>query len=199
MEDVKRDPTAYVGLKQRENIPENAFNLKGLDHCGLPTRDPDLAGAFIEQILGGVECYRAGYSDDDKRMGRLRHRFYHVGSQLIEVVEQEDGTSYPDKTNPASENTNPHWAFGTDVSGLKLFVEHLLAEKIPFDGPRSHKGTSVVSVYFRDPDGNNLEVTTWADDLEGLETIEMGGEHGFIPWRALAHSWRPREFNQKWV
>ena len=192
MENVKRDPTAYVGLKEREDIPNNAFNLSGLDHCGIPAKDPDLAGQFIEQILGGIECYRAGYSDGDREMGRLRHRFYHVGSQLIEVVEQEDGMSYPHKTNPASANTNPHWAFGTDISGLKSFVEHLSAEKIPFDGPRSHKGSSVVSVYFRDPDGNNLEVTTWGDDLQGLETTEMGGEHGFIPWPDLTHEWRPR-------
>ena len=188
-----RDPTAYVGFEERSDIPTNAFNLKGLDHCGLPTIDPDRAGMFIEQILGGVECYRAGYSKSDREMGRLRHRFYHVGSQLIEVVEQEDGASYPEKPNPHSANTNPHWAFGTDVDGLKSFIKHLTANEIPFDGPRSHKGTSVVSVYFRDPDGNNLEVTTWSEDLQGLPTIEMGGEQGFIVWAELSHDWQAKQ------
>ena len=36
----------------------------------------------------------------DIRLKRLKHIFYHVGTQLVEVVEQDDGVSYPDKTNP---------------------------------------------------------------------------------------------------
>jgi catechol 2,3-dioxygenase-like lactoylglutathione lyase family enzyme len=183
----------FVGLKQRDAVPANRFKLRGIDHVGIPTRDPDLAGQFMEQVLGGIEIYRAGYSEEDRKRGRLRHIFYHVGAQLVEVVEQEDLKSYPDHTNPGGVNTNPHWAFGATAEDMAQFVEHLKREKIPFNGPRSHYGTSVVSVYFRDCDGNNLEVTTWEPvPAKLIKTTPMGGEYGFIPWKNLSHSWRPK-------
>lgn len=184
---------AYVGDREREAVPANPFKLTGIDHVGIPCRDPDLAGKFMEQVLGGTEVYRAGYSEEDRKLGRLRHIFYHVGAQLVEVVEQEDGVGYPDRTNPTGNNTNPHWAFGATPENLAKFVEHLKREGIPFSGPRSHRGVSAVSVYFRDCDGNNLEVTTWRPfGPEVMATIPMGGEYGFIPWRDLSHGWRPK-------
>jgi catechol 2,3-dioxygenase-like lactoylglutathione lyase family enzyme len=183
---------AYVSDRDRESVPANPFQLTGIDHVGIPCRDVDRAGKFVEQILGGKEIYRAGYSEEDRRLGRLRHIFYHVGAQLVEVVEQEDGVAYPDRTNPEGVNTNPHWAFGATPENLAKFVAHLKREGIPYSGPRSHRGISVVSVYFRDCDGNNLEVTTWTPFTPDLiATIPMGGEYGFIPWRHLSHNWQP--------
>lgn len=177
-----------VSIDTRTAVPVNRFNLWGIDHVGLACRDPDLSGRFLERVLGGVEAYRAGYSETDRKLGRLRHIFYHIGSQLVEVVEQDDKQSYPD---PKGKNTNPHWAFGATAENLAKFVEHLRKEKIPFNGPRSHHGTTVVSVYFRDIDGNNLEVTTWEPLPPGLiETTPMGGVHGFIEWDKLSHNWR---------
>jgi catechol 2,3-dioxygenase-like lactoylglutathione lyase family enzyme len=191
--DTLNRPDSYVSGREREAVPANRYGLSGLDHVGIPCRDPDLAGEFMEQVLGGVEVYRAGYSPDDRRIGRLRHIFYHVGSQLVEVVEQEDMKSYPDVTNPAGQNTNPHWAFGATPENLAAFCQHLKREGIPFNGPRSHFGSSVVSVYFRDIDGNNLEVTTWGEvPKELIETTPMGGEYGFIPWHGMQHNWKPR-------
>lgn len=183
----------YVDNADRTAQPENNVGLVGVDHVGLPTRDPIRSGKFVEQVLGGVECYRAGYLPEDIALGRLRHIFYHVGTTIVEVVEQDDGKSYPDKTNPFSKNTNPHWAFGTTAVGLAEFVEHLKREGIPFNGPRSHKGASVVSVYFRDIDGNNLEVTTW-DHVppELIETTLMSVQNGLVEWADLSHDWQPR-------
>ncbi len=186
---VKEASQEIVSHVQRNAVPANRFKLRGIDHVGLPCRDPDAAGEFVERILGGVEIYRAGYSESDRRMGRLRHIFYHVGAQMVEVVEQEDMKSYPDHTNPGGANTNPHWSFGASPEDLAKFVAHLKAQKVPFNGPRSHKGSSAVSVYFRDLDGNNLEVTTWEPIPPGLvEVTPMGGEYGFIPWNDLSHS-----------
>lgn len=177
---------------ERNAGPPNRFRLRGIDHVGLPCRDPDAAGAFVERILGGVEVYRAGYSAEDRKLGRLRHIFYHVGAQMVEVVEQEDKRSYPDETNPGGINTNPHWSFGASPEDLAVFVENLRREGIPYNGPRSHRGSTAVSVYFRDLDGNNLEVTTWEPLPQGLlHVTPMGGEHGFIPWQGLSHSWKP--------
>lgn len=183
----------YVGDDARKAVPANRFRLTGIDHVGIPSRDPERSGKFVEQILGGVEIYRAGFTPEDRALNRLRHIFYHVGPQLVEVVELPDPRGYPDQCNPDGKNTNPHWAFGATPEDLKAFAEHLRREGIPFSGPRSHHGTSVVSVYFRDCDGNNLEVTTWTPfQPELMETTPMGGEYGFTAWANLAHDWQPK-------
>lgn len=137
--------------------------------------------------------YRAGYSEEDLKLGRLRHIFDHVGAQLVEVVELEDERGYPDQHNPDSRNTNPHWAFGATPEDIARFAEHLTREGIPHNGPRGHFGTSVLSLYFRDCEGNNLEVTTWKEsDPKAMRAAAVGGDQGFIPWPKLAHKWRPK-------
>lgn len=179
---------SYVDHADRTAQPENNVGLVGVDHVGLPTRDPILAGKFVEQVLGGVELTRAGFSEEDIRLGRPRHIFYHVGQQVLEVaVQNDEATGY---VATDTRNDQPHWAFGTTTEGLFTFVEHLQREGIPFDGPRSHHGMSAVSVYFRDVDGNNLEVSTW-EDVPSERVTPMGGPHGFPVWAELAHSWQP--------
>ena len=56
--------------------------------------------------------------------------------------------------------------------------------------PKTHRD-GARSFYFRDPDGHNLEVTTWEPLPPGLiATTPMGGEYGFIQWDKLSHNWR---------
>lgn len=183
-----RSSEAFVGLRERTLSRENAVGLAGADHVGLGTRDPLLAGRFVEEILGGIECLKAGYSEEDVRLGRPRHIFYYVGNTVLEVAEQNDAASGYVATD--TRNDQPHWAFGTTAAGLLRFADHLRSKGIPFDGPRSHRGMSAVSVYFRDIDGNNLEVTTW-EDVPPSACTPMGGPHGFPVWERLAHNWRP--------
>jgi catechol 2,3-dioxygenase-like lactoylglutathione lyase family enzyme len=178
----------FKALQHRNAAPTNPIGISGCDHVGVPARDPILAGAFVVQILGGVEFIKAGYSEEDIRLGRPKHIFFHIGSLVYEVAQQSDESGYsPIKTR----NDQPHFAFGTTAEGLLKFAAHLRANNIPFDGPRSHRGMSACSVYFRDPDHNNLEVTTWEKVPEGV-TRPMGGPHGFPVWEKLAHSWRPK-------
>jgi hypothetical protein len=178
----------FKSLNHRTSPPINKVGIGGVDHVGVPSRDPLLAGAFVEQILGGHEFIKAGYSEEDIRLGRPRHIFYQVGNILLEVAEQSDDKGYPDADTP---NDQPHFAFVTSSEGLFKFANHLRANDIPFNGPRLHRGMSAVSVYFRDVDGNNMEVTTWEDVPEGSAT-PMGGPHGFVSWPDLAHSWKPK-------
>jgi catechol 2,3-dioxygenase-like lactoylglutathione lyase family enzyme len=192
------DRPAYYGFKQRHEPQLNAFGLKCCDHFGLPTPDPERAGKFYEQILGAVELFRAGYSEDDRAKKRLRHIFYHIGATLIELVEQEDGISYPDHTNPEGRNMNPHFAWQSTAEGVAKFAAHLTAQGIPFSGPRRHVNVSAVSVYFRDQDGNNLEVTTWEECPDEMiapanPNAPRGKSGGFMDWGAYAHNWRPKD------
>lgn len=179
--------TTFIDLTARENAPVNAVGLGGCDHVGVPTRDPRAAGKFVEEVLGGTLIGEYGYSEEDMRLGRPKHIFYHVGHLVYEVAVQKQDDAYPDVDTV---NDQPHFAFGTTAQGLLKFADHLRAHNIPFDGPRSHFGMSACSVYFRDPDGNNLEVTTWEVMPEG-STKPMGGPHGFPVWAQLAHEWKP--------
>jgi catechol 2,3-dioxygenase-like lactoylglutathione lyase family enzyme len=192
MTQTSKPGEAFVGLAERTQARENAVGLAGADHVGLATRDPLLAGRFVEEILGGVECLKAGYSEEDIRLGRPQHIFYHVGNTVLEVAKQNDEAETTAYNAVATRNDQPHWAFGTTAAGLRRFADHLRAQGIPFDGPRSHRGMSAVSVYFRDVDGNNLEVTTW-EPFPADQCKPMGGPHGFPVWEQLAHSWRPSE------
>ncbi|WP_155058236.1 VOC family protein [Streptomyces blattellae] len=173
----------------RFDIPKNSVGLTGLDHVGMAVRDPLKSAKFIEQVLGGVEVYRAGWDAEDIKLGRPQHIFFHVGTTLIEIAKPKDDKSYPDLETLEPQ---PHWAFGTTAEGLLQFADHLTAQGVPFDGPRSHRGMSAVSVYFRDPDGNNLEATTWEEVPEDKVT-PMGGPFGFPNWPELLHNWTPRD------
>lgn len=173
----------------RFDIPQNSVGLAGLDHVGLGVRDPLQAAKFVEQVLGGIEIYRAGYSQKDIELGRPKHIFYHVGTTVLEVAQQKNEDGY---TPADTVNDQPHWAFGTTAEGLFKFADHLKAQGVPFDGPRSHHGMSAVSVYFRDPDGNNLEVTTW-EQVPAEKTTPMGGPFGFPVWAELVCRWTPRD------
>jgi catechol-2,3-dioxygenase len=185
------EKTVKYGHGERFVSQTNGFALTGCDHFGLPARDPELSGKFFEQILGGVEFFRAGYSEKERAEKKSRHIFYHVGAVLVELVEQRTEQGYPDFTNPNGENMNPHFAFGTTLAGLAAFAEHLTREGVPFAGPRRHgKVISAASVYFRDIDGNILEVVTWEntpDDM--IVPVPPGGR--LADWNALKHNWRP--------
>jgi catechol 2,3-dioxygenase-like lactoylglutathione lyase family enzyme len=182
-------PQPFISTELRAAAPANRFGLGGVDHIGLPCRDPEVAAAFVEEILGGIECCRFGYTEEDRVHARMRHIFYHVGPQLLEVAEERDAAAHPDASR---KYTNPHVAFRVSPEDMAAFVQHLERAGVPFNGPRTHFGASVVSVYFCDPDGNHLEVSTWDPIPPGLlETTPAGGKFGFIPWPELAHNWRP--------
>lgn len=185
------DKPFRISFKERHAPQTNRFGLACCDHFGVPTPDPERAGKFYEHILGGVEVFRAGFSDEDRARGKMRHIFYHIGATLIELVEQEDGVSYPGVTNPGGANMNPHYAWETTVEGVVAFAAHLRSEGIPHSGPRRHPGVSAVSVYFRDQDGNNLEVVTWEEVADELIATLPPRRKSFVDWDTLAHDWRP--------
>jgi catechol-2,3-dioxygenase len=69
----------------------------------------------------------------------------------------------PESASRPSEREQPplRWrrvAWRTNLSGFEAAQEHLAALGIVFRGPVDHGGTW--SIYFQDPDGNPLEITT---------------------------------------
>src|SRR3546814_15891551 len=88
-------PGFFANNALRVAAPENKVGISGCDHVGLPARDPEAAGRFIEQILGGVEFVKAGYSVRDIELGRPKHIFYHVGNLVVEVAAQKQPETGP--------------------------------------------------------------------------------------------------------
>src|SRR3546814_20558639 len=89
-------PGFFANNALRVAAPENKVGISGCDHVGLLARDPEAAGRFIEQILGGVEFLKAGYSVRDIEFVMPQHIFSHVGDLVIEVPEPTDPeTGYP--------------------------------------------------------------------------------------------------------
>jgi catechol 2,3-dioxygenase-like lactoylglutathione lyase family enzyme len=117
-----------------------------LDHIVLCVNDVDTARHFYERVLG-MEAR-------EERPGKWS---LHFGTSKISL---QDAGSRPDiarKTLPGSGN----FCLLTDTP-IDLVVLHLKREGIDIiDGPGERAGAMglILSVYFRDPDGNLVEVS----------------------------------------
>ena len=194
----------------RHEGPPNPFGLTGMDHAALAVADVDRAVRFYEEALGGRAYYATGFGDpphdvgapgyprrseeggaprfrgDPAEAGRTPHVFMHVGTVLLQVGYPNDGRTFADRH---SQSHWPHVAFGASAAVLDRMCGHLRAMGVPFSGPRSHPPVDAVSIYFKDPDGNKLEVCTW-DPYPVERTEPLGPGHG-LDWEALNHDWRP--------
>jgi catechol 2,3-dioxygenase-like lactoylglutathione lyase family enzyme len=179
MENVNPPP------QTRHRPPAHPFGLTGMDHAALAVHDVERAVAFYQEVLGGTVYYATGFGE----VGRVPHVFLHVGTVLLQVGHPNDGRSFAD---PESQSHWPHVAFGADAPTLERMCEHLSGHRVPFSGPRSHLNVDAVSIYFKDPDHNKLEICTW--DPYPMERTELLGpppQGKGLDWQALSHDWRP--------
>ena len=146
------------------NTTPAAPPIDGFDHITLPAHDLDSAEEFYVGLLGAslVRKFdrdtflrfrpdRAAEADADNsplhlavRLGDLPelHLFLHRNRQ---------------KPVPSP---HPHLAMRVDHDHLDAFVLRLQAAHVPVDGPRRLGPPGQASVYFADPFGNTLELTT---------------------------------------
>ncbi|RMH59879.1 MAG: VOC family protein [Bacteroidetes bacterium] len=123
--------------------------IRRLDHLVLTVRDLDATVNFYTRVLGF----------EARTLGEGR-RALHFGHQKINL--HEAGREIA----PAARHPTPGSAdlcFITDQP-LSHVLQHLRAEQVPIlDGPVRRTGARgpILSVYFRDPDGNLIEVATY--------------------------------------
>jgi catechol 2,3-dioxygenase-like lactoylglutathione lyase family enzyme len=129
--------------------------VAGLDHVAITVADVDLTLAWYQRVLGAEPLHL-----DLWWAGRLPVALLQVGASRMSV-------------HPVAAPVAPHAHVPTPGSADLCFrydgpvaeiLEHLRAEDVPVvDGPvprPAATGDAGTSVYFRDPDGNLLELLT---------------------------------------
>jgi len=91
--------------------------------------------------------------------------------------------------DPPKTNTRYfHFAFEIDPADLDSAQAQLKRLGIPCDGPKAHGGGTGLSIYFRDPDGYQLEVSAKFPDKAAYQAeiakrgIKFGGEGRTYEW-----------------
>jgi catechol 2,3-dioxygenase-like lactoylglutathione lyase family enzyme len=130
------------------------MRISGLDHIVLNVRDVEASLAFYQRHLG-----LAGERVEAWRSGEVRFPSLRINeATIIDLV------AAPGADGGARENL-AHFCLVSDEPDLAGAVEGLNRAGIPVEtGPAMRSGArgDALSIYFRDPDGNLIEVRTYA-------------------------------------
>lgn len=166
----------------RLTYPVHPCGLRGVDHVAMPARDVERAAAFYVQLLGAKVWAALGWSDEDLRLGRAKHVFFHVGETVLQVGWPHDGSTFAD---PGDAYSVRHCALALPARQLVSLGDALERQGVPLARPADAVG----SVYLQDPEGNHLELVP-AEKYAGRGT-SLSWEGAGVPWPRLAHEWRP--------
>ena len=152
--------------------------IDGFAHLTLPVHDLVVAEQFYVQLLGakllerfdrqtflGHRPDRAHEADADNSPLHLEVQF-HDAPELHLFLQRNRVKPVP--------QPHPHIAFNVDHDELDVFVERLKNAGVPIDGPRRLGPPGHASVYFTDPFGNLLELSTMGyrgPVLEGVPEV----------------------------
>jgi catechol 2,3-dioxygenase-like lactoylglutathione lyase family enzyme len=126
----------------------NRFNIAALDHVAIGVADVERSCAFYARVLG----FERVFPEWDRPV--------FMGTEAIGVAIFDQDVHAPSRPDGAGlpGATILHFAFRVDRAGLEAARSELAAEdfKLTFtDHGLSH------SLYFRDPDGHLVELTTY--------------------------------------
>ena len=137
------------------------FKIKAMDHIVLNVPDINRSLAFYMDVLG-LEGERL----DEFRRGEVRFPSVRISADtVIDLFPMKPGEALAD--GPGLQNLN-HFTMVVEASDFAAFQKHLADHGVRIDdGPGRRWGARGhgQSVYFRDPDGNRIEVRCYP--LEG--------------------------------
>ena len=127
------------------------MELEGIDHVALTVRDVEEAAKWYADVLGFDQRYEGMWSGIPTFIGK--------GNTAIALFPASDGDSK--SAARTSKIRMLHLAFRADHDGFLAAQEELKKRGIKFE-VQDHEISH--SIYFADPDGHQLEITTY--DLE---------------------------------
>jgi catechol 2,3-dioxygenase-like lactoylglutathione lyase family enzyme len=129
--------------------------IKGIDHIVLPVADVDRALAFYHGVLGLAVEREAEF-----RAGQIGFPSVRLDEQFV-----VDLFPRPAGEAPAPGRNLDHFCLVTDVDDLGPLVAELARHDVPIArGPVERWGAQgmAMSIYFHDPDCNQVEIRTYA-------------------------------------
>lgn len=133
--------------------------LRGFDHLAITATDPERTLAFYRDLLGARVLY-----EDEWRAGRMPVAMLQLGANRISIHPAAAPVA-PHATRPTPGSVDLCFRWDASVEdALALLARHGVAvEEGPVPRPAAD-GAWGRSVYFRDPDGNLLELLSTVAD-----------------------------------
>jgi catechol 2,3-dioxygenase-like lactoylglutathione lyase family enzyme len=126
--------------------------ISGLDHIAITVADIDVSCNFYRSLFGATQVFEYAIA------GKPAVRQLYLGGARLSVHQAGNGVELVAKRpTPGSADICMRWS-GSIESAAALLREHNL---VIIDGPSPREtatGQPSQSVYFRDPDGNLLEL-----------------------------------------
>ena len=123
------------------------IEIEGIDHVALAVRDVQRSANWYIDVLGFERRHEGMWNEDPVFIGK--------GTTALALFATHDRNP---SARPRGSITMLHLAFRADRKGFLAAQQDLKARDIPFhfsDHEISH------SIYFHDPDGHELEITTY--------------------------------------
>jgi catechol 2,3-dioxygenase-like lactoylglutathione lyase family enzyme len=138
-----------------------SFAVSQIDHVEVYVRDVESALKWYQNVLGLTEVRR--WEPEPILIG--------AGDTYLALFQARSGL--PDTKGIRAIPPPYRWhrvAWRVSAPGMMDAVAHLKSHGVTLRGPIDHTGA--VSIYFSDPDGNPLEITTYDPvEMEQLETL----------------------------
>ena len=125
------------------------FQLDRLDHVALSVRDVERSASWYQDVLGFTNLYPGQWDGVPVFVGRDN-----MAIALFPLKNDGASSASPDRGKPRL----LHFAFGATRRNFVAAQRELEKRKISFefqDHEISH------SIYFHDPDGHEIEITTY--------------------------------------
>ena len=124
------------------------FKIEALDHVALSVRNPERSAQWYADVLGFKRLHEDMWSGIPVFVG--------TSSAAIALFPARDEIGSTSRDRAAIRTL--HFAFRADRENFLRAQEELKKRAIPFDF-QDHEISH--SIYFRDPDGHQIEITTY--------------------------------------
>lgn len=160
MADLAASPSLPAGVKANPGLTPNMLN-----HAAWVTHDVEATAEFYTRVMG-MEVASTVYDDHVPSTGDpfpYFHIFFRMGDgSTIAFFEAPGLPGRPAIAHPAYDIFDHIALEATDRDEVDRWHDWLVANEIDVVGPTNHKGL-IYSIYFHDPNGMRLEITTPLD------------------------------------